>query len=128
MPRPSPVLDALRSLFSDPDKHALTLDEVLGELQHRRVPADFSSVFRGMARLEREGTATRVDLGDGRTRFESASAHHEHVRCTACGTVAEVPGCLVEEAVDAVSDLTGFAVTGHSLTFSGTCPTCALER
>jgi len=86
--------------------------------------ADFSSVFRALERLEREGDVLRIDLGDGKSRFEAVGEHHEHVRCERCGNVEAVPGCLVEAATPIVERRTGFRVTGHRLLFSGVCPNC----
>jgi Fe2+ or Zn2+ uptake regulation protein len=82
-------------------------------------------VFRALTRLEADGLVRRVELGDGKARYESEGAHHEHVRCERCGTVGEVPGCVVGEAVPRVQELTGFRVTGHQILFSGVCPKCS---
>ena len=87
--------------------------------------ADFSSVFRALARLEGEGVVRRVELGDGKQRFEAAGDHHEHVRCEECGVVGEVPGCAVRGVLPKVAKATGFVVTGHQVLFSGVCPRCA---
>ncbi len=86
--------------------------------------ADFSSVFRALRRLEDEGAVVRIDLGDGKARFERTAEHHEHVRCERCGAVAAVPGCLVESSAPAVERRTGFEITGHRLLFAGICPEC----
>jgi Fe2+ or Zn2+ uptake regulation protein len=128
MARPSHVRSAIAELVAGSSRHDWTIDEVAGELGRRGVEADFSSVFRGLARLADEGTVQRVELGDGKARFEAARAHHEHVRCERCGAVGEVPGCVVDQVVPAVEEQTGFAVTGHRLLFSGLCGACAPSR
>ena len=46
----------------------------------------------------REGELERFDVGDGRARFERTGHHHEHIVCSDCGQVAEVPGCLIDQA------------------------------
>jgi len=66
-----------------------------------------------------------VDLGDGKARYESRQEHHEHIRCVICGEVAEVPGCVLEEAAASVMKSTGYRVEGHHLLFAGTCPSCS---
>ena len=103
-------------------RHDWTIEAVREALAERGVPADFSSVFRALRRLERDGEVLRIDLGDGKARFEAVGDHHEHVRCDRCGAIEAVPGCLVEESV--VERRTGFAVTGHRLLFAGICPRC----
>ena len=82
-------------------------------------------MFRGLVRLGDEGALERVELGDGKLRFEAAGAHHEHVRCERCGSVQAVAGCLAEAVIPEVERQTGFRVTAHRILFSGLCGRCA---
>jgi Fe2+ or Zn2+ uptake regulation protein len=124
MARPSHVRNAVRAALSDSSRHDWSIDDVLAELRARDVRADFSSVYRALEFLESEGAVSRVELGDGKARFEATHGHHEHVRCDSCGAVAAVPGCLLESARPRVERLTGFSITGHNLLFSGLCAGC----
>jgi Fur family transcriptional regulator, peroxide stress response regulator len=124
VPRPSPVRDAIRQCLTAQPRHGWSLDELLGQLHGVDVSADFSTVFRALNWLEGEGEVRRVDLGDGKARYEANTGHHEHVRCSSCGTVSEVPGCLVQGSTQLVEATTGFSITDHRLVFSGLCPTC----
>ncbi len=125
MARPSHVRDAVAELVARSDRHGWTLDDAHAALASRGVEADPSSVFRALVRLSERGELERVELGDGRARFERLGSHHEHIVCSDCGEVAEVPGCLIDRAVPEVERRTGFSVSGHSLTFSGRCRACA---
>ncbi|MEA2125127.1 MAG: Fur family transcriptional regulator, ferric uptake regulator [Solirubrobacteraceae bacterium] len=120
MARPSHVRTAVAELLGE--RHAWTVDEAHAGLRERGVPADRASVHRALNRLCDDGEARRFELGT-RTHFERLGSHHEHVVCEDCGKIAAVPGCVVDEA--AVAARTGFAVTGHSVTFSGHCEDCA---
>lgn len=124
MPRPSPVRDALRACLTQQPRHGWSLDELRRELRSSNVSADFSTVFRALNWLEAEGEVRRIDLGDGKARYEPNTAHHEHIRCSSCGTVSEVPGCLVQGSTQLVEATTGFSITDHRLVFSGLCPNC----
>jgi Fe2+ or Zn2+ uptake regulation protein len=124
VPRPSPVTDAIRSLVLTDGHHAWSLDELQDSVRSRVPGADFSTIFRAMAALERSGVVDRVDLGDGKARYEGRREHHEHVRCTVCGNVAEVPGCVVEDAVAEVQRRTGYQVQSHQVVFRGVCEGC----
>lgn len=126
MGRPSHVRNAVAELVAGSDKHGWTLDEAHAALRSRGVPADPSSVFRALVRLSESGDLDQVDLGDGRARFERRGSHHEHIVCSECGSVAEIPGCLIDRAVPEVERRTGFAVTGHQLTFWGCCDSCSV--
>ena len=124
MPRPSPVRDALRDVFSSQDHQAWSLDELLERVRSTVGSGDYSTVFRAVAVLETEGLIQGVNLGDGLSRYEARRDHHEHVRCDVCGRVAEVPGCVLEGAVKEIELSTGYRLRGHSLVFSGICPDC----
>jgi Fur family ferric uptake transcriptional regulator len=125
MARPSLIRDALADLLGASTRHDWSIEDLVAELGRRSIAADFSSVFRALRRLTEEGTVRRVELGDGKARYEAAGEHHEHVRCDRCGAVGAVPGCVVRNAVPRVQEATGFRVTGHEILFSGLCPQCA---
>jgi Fur family ferric uptake transcriptional regulator len=124
VPRPSPVTDAVKSIIAAEDRHAWALDELLDAVRQQVPGADFSTVFRAMQALERSGFVDQVDLGDGKARYETRREHHEHIRCTVCGTVAEVPGCVVEDVVAQIQRRTGYLVNDHRVVFSGVCRPC----
>jgi len=125
--RPSHIRPALIDVLAGEGGHDWTIERLRGALSERGVPADFSSVFRALRRLERDGEVLRIDLGDGKARFEGAGEHHEHVRCERCGRVDAVPGCLVGGSTPKVARRTGFRITGHRLLFAGICPGCRRE-
>jgi Fur family ferric uptake transcriptional regulator len=127
MGRPSHVRPAIEEILDGDEHHAWTISDMGAALAELGVSADPSSVFRGLVRLDEEGKATRVDLGDGKLRFEATGAHHEHIECEECGRIAAIPGCLVEELVPHVESETGFAVRDHRIVFSGVCRGCASE-
>ncbi|HEX6548684.1 MAG TPA: transcriptional repressor [Candidatus Dormibacteraeota bacterium] len=125
MPRPSPVFDVVRELFQSGRRHSWSLQELHEEAASRLGGADYSSVFRAAQTLEREGVVAKIDVGDGKARFELSDDHHEHVRCDSCGRVAEVPGCSLDDVERTVRQSTGYVVLSHHLTFTGLCPECA---
>lgn len=124
MPRPSHIREAVSALLLETRRHDWSIDEIRGQLGTRGLSADFSSVFRALQRLEADGAVRRVQLGDGKARFEPADDHHEHVVCDRCGAVGEVPGCAVRTEAPGGTD---FIITGHQLLFSGVCPGCAKD-
>jgi Fe2+ or Zn2+ uptake regulation protein len=128
MPRPSPVSDQVKKLFADERRHVWAIDELHEAVVKTLGGADYSTVFRAVSGLEREGVIRRLDVGDGKVHYELADEHHEHIRCDGCGRVVEVPGCVLEDASSAVTTSTGFKVTSHQLLFSGVCPECVSAR
>jgi Fur family transcriptional regulator, ferric uptake regulator len=123
--RPSPVSDEVRRLFAAEHRHLWSIDELHGGVVRSLGAADYSTVFRAVSVLEKEGFISRIDLGDNKVHYERSDEHHEHIRCESCGRVVEVPGCVLEDASAAVAGSTGFAVRSHQLLFTGVCPACA---
>lgn len=125
MARPSPVSDQVRNLFETENKHLWSIDELHLAVVESLGAADYSTVFRAVSGMEREGVIQRIDLGDGKVHYERSEDHHEHIRCESCGRVVEVPGCVLDDAAASVKGSTGFVVTSHQLLFTGVCPSCA---
>ncbi|GAC1665823.1 MAG: Fur family transcriptional regulator [Candidatus Dormibacteraceae bacterium] len=126
MARPSPVSDQVKLLFGASDaKHLWSIDELHGAVVKVLGAADYSTVFRAVSGLERDGVIKRIDLGDGKVHYELTEEHHEHIRCDDCGRVVEVEGCVLADASSAVTSSTGFKVTSHQLLFTGVCPDCS---
>ena len=92
------------------ERHAWTLEELHeGLARHGRV-TDFSSVFRAAEKLASGGVARKLQVEDGRTRFELVGAHHDHLYCTRCHALVPVP-CVIERAdFAALERATGVAV------------------
>jgi Fe2+ or Zn2+ uptake regulation protein len=118
------VRDAVRLVFNGQHRHAWSIDQLHEEVRGTLGGADYSSVFRSVGVLEREGLIRKLDLGDGKAYYEPRDEHHEHVQCERCGRVAEVRGCVLKDATSAVQRSTGFRVKSHRLVFSGLCPDC----
>jgi len=124
MPRPAHVRSAVKRILEGSDRHGWSVDGLADALSDAGIDASFSAVWRALQHLERVGVAMRVDLGDGKTRYEPAGAHHDHVQCEHCGAVSAVDGCVVEDAARTVEASTGFSLSDHQLVFRGVCPTC----
>jgi Fe2+ or Zn2+ uptake regulation protein len=125
VPRPSPIADEVRWLFETQERHAWSIEELLQEVRSSLGAADYSSVFRAVSAFEKQGMLDRLDLGDGKARFEVREDHHEHIRCESCGRVEEVPVCVLDDAAAQVQRLTGYQVRSHQVVFGGLCRECA---
>lgn len=91
-----------------------------------------SSAYRNLVVLEQAGAVGRMLASDG-ARYELAEglvAHHHHLVCLSCGSVADVtlaarPERAIDAATDEVAAATGFRATGHRLDILGLCAHCA---
>ena len=125
MARPSHVRNAVAKLLTTSHHHGWSVHEVEQALRGRNIKADTSSIFRALAHLKRAGILDRVELADGKVRYDVHQEHHEHIRCTRCGAIAPIRGCVVPEAQAAIASSTGYLVSGHQVLFEGLCPVCS---
>ncbi len=124
MARPPRTRAALAKVLAGHERHDWSIEELQARLATNGHDVDFSTVFRAVEGMVGDGELRRVELGTSEARFERAGAHHEHVRCAGCGTVAAVESCAVASTIPDVERATGFALTGHDLVFHGICPDC----
>jgi Fe2+ or Zn2+ uptake regulation protein len=125
---PSPIRDRVRLLFATPGRHVWSIDQLHEAVRSFVGGADYSSVFRAVTGMQREGLIDRIDLADGKAHYELRDKHHDHVRCDSCGRVVGLSGCILENASAAVESDTGFKITSQQLLFTGLCSDCASGR
>ncbi len=113
------LLEVLRGLKTHP-----TADELYILVKQRLPRISLATVYRNLELMAEQGLVRKVVLGDGPMRFDGTMEPHEHIRCMACGRVADVAPVVSEERYEDVEDETGFEVYGHQVAFFGLCPEC----
>jgi len=86
-----------------------------------------ASVYRALEQLAALRLVTRLDFGDGVSRFEAADPsghHHHHLVCTACGRVDPFEDADLERAITGTAGRARFAVDEHDVVLRGRCATC----
>ncbi len=113
------ILEELRKLTSHPTADALY------EMVRRRLPRiSLGTVYRNLDLLAGMGEIQKIDLGSSQARFDGNADSHNHVRCTNCGRVDDVPGEPLDLAPVAHNDCSGYELLGYRLEFVGICPRC----
>jgi Fur family ferric uptake transcriptional regulator len=85
-----------------------------------------ATVYRTIDLLLDSHLLVERDFGEGFRRFEPARdiPHHEHLRCSVCGTVEEFRDERIEKITQTIAQSRGFASEGHRLVVHGTCRKC----
>ncbi len=106
----------------------LSIDELLERVRGEEPGIGQATVYRTMKLLARCGLAEARQFGDGPTRYERTDGdderHHDHLICTACGTIVEFVDAQIETLQDRVAVAHGFTVTHHKMELYGTCRAC----
>ena len=122
-PQRRAVLDVLRAATDHP-----TAQDVLDRVRRTSPGIGAATVYRALNMLVESGQALELALGADAARYDANTARHDHVVCTRCGAAADVDAALPSRLAREVAEVSGFAVTGHDLKFTGLCPTCTSEK
>lgn len=89
-----------------------------------------ATVYRTLKLLAEAGLAQERRFEDGVARFEmiSAQEHHDHLICTACGTIIEFENARIEALQQAVARKHRFLVQSHKLELYGICAVCRSRK
>ena len=74
-----------------------------------------ATVYRTMDILVRHNFARKMELGDGRVRYESkmGSPHHDHMICTSCGKIIEFVNQDIEDLQVKIAEKYNFTLDRH---------------
>ncbi|MDA2933525.1 transcriptional repressor [Acidobacteria bacterium AH-259-D05] len=90
----------------------------------------FVTVFRTLKALADCGIARKIDLNDGRIRFEHSyrRPHHHHIVCVECNRTIEFVSPEGERIQDEITSQYGFKPVRHTLQIFGVCPECQKDQ
>ncbi len=84
-----------------------------------------ATVYRTLDLLVRHGAIQQLRLPDEAvTRYDANTMPHQHVICTACGTVFDIDLQLPARVLATAADRSGVEITEYDLRLRGTCADC----
>ena len=85
-----------------------------------------ATVYRTMDILVNNDFARKMELGDGRARYESKvnNPHHDHMVCTTCGTILEFVDQDIENLQNKIANQYQFKLQRHIHQLFGVCKKC----
>jgi Fur family ferric uptake transcriptional regulator len=105
----------------------LTVPEIVDTARAEGRGVGIASVYRVLDLLAEKQLVQKIDLGDGRARYERAEVaddHHHHLVCNECGRVEPFADENLEAALRRVERETGFEVASHDVLLRGACDDC----
>ena len=114
------------------------LEEIIKDKGHRESEEIFlalkksgqhvsrATIYRTMDILVNNGFARKMNLGDGRARYESKinSPHHDHLVCMDCGLIVEFMDQNIEDLQDEIAIQYEFQLKRHIHQLFGLCKKC----
>ena len=85
-----------------------------------------ATVYRTMDILVKNNFARKMELGDGRARYESKvdSPHHDHLICISCGKIIEFVNQDIEDLQEKIAKHYHFTLQKHIHQLFGVCKKC----
>ena len=99
--------------------HTLTAPQILEHLSEAGVECNKTTVYRALERMSLRNEVCRHMFGGQTASYELRKDHHDHLVCTNCGAIKEVP--CITEFPPMIDD---FQVDHHHLTLFGLCANC----
>ncbi len=91
-----------------------------------------ATIYRVLDELDGLGLVTKIEIGDGMTRFEAVfpdgAQHHHHLVCDGCGKLTPFTDDELERTIRRVAKRTSFTVNDHDVTLHGSCEDCAPDQ
>ena len=105
-------------------------EEIYLALRSRHVHVSRATVYRTMDILVKHELVLRMDIGDGRWRYEHwlDCSHHDHIICVQCGRIVEFLSPEIESLQEKVCSQNDYELVRHVHQLFGVCNECQTHR
>ena len=103
-----------------------TAEEILEKMRGSGFRGSKATLYRTLQVLVETGVIEPREFERGPLRYEMTAGrdHHDHMICTACGTVHEFVDDEIERLQEEACEEFGFKMQGHSHRIFGLCARC----
>ena len=100
--------------LSASDEHR-DAEEIYLALYNSGLKVSRATVYRTIDVLVKNNLVRKLDLGDGRARYEHKmdTAHHDHLICIQCGKIDEFMDNIIENRQDVIVENFGYKLIRH---------------
>ncbi len=124
------ILDAL----ADEDGY-LSAEDLYHKIHPNQPGLGLATVYRTLVLLSSLGIVTKLEIGEGKARYELADTEHHHlIVCERCHKVVKYSDFTTQEkdgfaALEKLVEETyHFSIKRHVVQYYGTCPECLAEN
>ena len=108
------ILEVIEDSVDHPD-----VDEMYRRAVEKDRSISIATVYRTIKLFEGAGIIEKLDIGDGRSRYEEAGEHHEHLIDVESGEIIEFQNEELEEMKRQVALNMGYELVDHRLELFG---------
>jgi len=121
--RKTPARNAI-SDFLDSSSLPVDIEQIISFLRAKNLKTNKVTVYRIIELLYKNGVVDRIELGEGKYRYEAKKGDHHHLVCENCNKIADAEDKYTKKLEEEIFKKQKFIVKRHSLEFFGTCLNC----
>ena len=108
------------------DKGHRESEEIYLAIKNSSIYVSRATIYRTLDILVQNHIIRKLDLGDGRFRYESKldNLHHDHLICDKCGKIVEFLNPKIEKLQENVAKQYQFSLKRHVHHLFGICKKC----
>ncbi len=101
-------------------------EEIYLALYNSGLKVSRATVYRTIDVLVKSNLVRKLDLGDGRARYENKmdTAHHDHLICVQCGKIEEFMDNVIENQQEVIVENFGYRLIRHIHQLFVICDEC----
>jgi len=101
-------------------------EEIYLALYNSGLKVSRATVYRTIDVLVNNNLVRKLDLGDGRARYENKmdTAHHDHLICVQCGKIEEFMDNVIENQQEVIVENFGYRLIRHIHQLFVICDEC----
>lgn len=113
------ILDYLKSVKTHP-----TAEEVYSEVRKIDKNISLGTVYRNLDRLSKENLILRIEIANGKDRFDGDISSHYHAVCKKCGSIIDIFVDYFNYIDKIVEKEIKCKVFSHDVVFNTICKKC----
>lgn len=108
--------------YLDDNREHPSAEDVFRAVRRKYPTMSFATVYNTLETLKRHGRVKELTGDPERKRFDPNTQPHNHIICTQCRKIVDVPVAFRISVDDRYR--AGFEITGNNIEFTGVCPDC----
>lgn len=117
------ILEELRRCLRHP-----TADELYERIKKKLPRISLATVYRNLEILSEAGLIQKLEISGRQKRFDWDSLDHDHVYCTQCHRIDNIPTTTTPSISVDTEQQKGYRITGCRIEFYGLCPNCQQQQ
>ena len=121
----------LQAFLTSKNNH-LSAEDIYEMVKGENPDIGLATVYRSLELFTSLDLVTKLDFGDGRSRYElndhNLSHSHHHLICLGCGRVIEFNSDFIEATREKIKGKNGFNIVDYQLKFYGYCKECQITH